>query len=336
MKRIYALLLAGSLCLNAGHAQYVADCLGDGYVSRTFRMPSAGAEDVVCTLVKRDPAPGSDRAVLYIHGYNDYFFQRPLADNFHRNGYNFYALDLRGYGRSLRADTDTFFVRNLNEYYADIDSALLTIRQEGNRHIVVMGHSTGGLIASLYLHDRRNERPADALVLNSPFLDMNMSAFLENVGVPLVSTLGKYFPFFPVSGRSLSMYAVSLLKGYRGEWEYDTKWKLTYGHPIRAGWIRAVHQAQLRVRIGLDIPVPVLVLSSDRSVRETSEWNAAYAHADIVLDVNDIQRYGRTLGPRVTSAVIPGGLHDLTLSAPEARCQFYAVLFDWLGKQQPE
>lgn len=332
MKRLLLSVLFLSVFFAGGRAQYGPDCLGSDYVSRTFRMPADYAGEVVSTLVKKVPAAGSGRAVLYVHGYNDYFFQRDLADSIRRYGYDFYALDLRKYGRSLRAGQDTFFVKNLNEYYADIDSALSVVRQEGNRPVVLMGHSTGGLIASLYLHDRGAQAPVEALVLNSPFLDMNMNRLLETIGVPVVSFLGKYFPSMQVQGRGLSMYAVSLLKEYQGEWEYDTGWKLTWGHPIKAGWIRAVHLGQRRVRKGLDIKVPVLLMSSDRSVRPASEWNDAYAGADIVLDVNDIQRYGLTLGPRVTPVTVAGGLHDLSLSARPARDRFYAVLSDWLQK----
>ena len=335
MKRriIFALFL--SVIFTGMQAQYTPDCLGDGYESLTFRMPADYAGEVVSTLVKRVPATGSEKAILYIHGYNDYFFQRDLADSMRSRGYDFYALDLRKYGRSLRAGQDTFFVKNLNEYYADIDTALAVVRREGNRNIVLMGHSTGGLIASLYLHDRGPEAPVGALVLNSPFLDMNMGWLLENIGVPVVSFLGKYFPSMQVQGRGLSMYSVSLLKKYRGEWDYNTDWKLTYGHPIEAGWIRAIHRGQRRVWKGLDIRIPVLLMSSDRSVEAGPEWNDEYASADIVLDVNDIQRYGRTLGPQVTPVTIEGGLHDLSLSARPARDRFYAVLFDWLGKQSP-
>ena len=40
--------------------------------------------------------------MLYLHGWNDYFFQTHLADAFAALGFDFYALDLRRYGRSLR------------------------------------------------------------------------------------------------------------------------------------------------------------------------------------------------------------------------------------------
>lgn len=333
MKRLLIFLYLLCAVATSSPAQYLPDYLGQEYTYRTFRMPDDYGGPVVSTLIKKAQTPGTDKAFLYVHGYNDYFFQKELADSVQAHGFNFYALDLRKYGRSLMAEQDTFFVKDIREYYADIDTAIYTILQEGNKNLVLMGHSTGGLITSLYQNDRAGQVPVKALVLNSPFLDMNMSWLLENVGVPVVSFLGKYFPDWEVQGRGLSMYAESLLKQYHGEWDYRTDWKLVYGHPIKAGWIRAIHRAHNRVQEGLNISVPILLMSSDKSVKEKGTWNEAYRHADIVLDVEDIQKYGRRLGDRVTPVSIPGGIHDLTLALPTVRGTVYAILFDWLEKQ---
>ena len=40
--------------------------------------------------------------MLYLHGWNDYFFQTHVADYLTDLGYDFYAVELRRYGRSLR------------------------------------------------------------------------------------------------------------------------------------------------------------------------------------------------------------------------------------------
>lgn len=333
MKRIFYLFILFFVSFTEIFAQYKPDYLGEGYVYRSFQMPDDYEGKVVTTLIKKKQQPGIDKAFLYVHGYNDYFFQKELADSVEAHGYNFYAIDLRKYGRSLQAEQDTFFVKDIKEYYADLDTAISTIMQEGNKDIVLMGHSTGGLITSLYLNDRAGKIPVKALILNSPFLDMNMSWFLENVGIPLVSFLGSYFPYWEVQGRGLSMYAESLLKQFHGEWNYRTEWKLINGHPIKAGWIRAIHQAHNRIQKGLNIQVPILLMSSDKSVKEKKEWNEAYRHADIVLDVQDIQKYGQKLGTDVTPVTISDGIHDLILSLPTVRGLTYDIMFDWLDKK---
>ena len=55
----------------------------------------------MATLVRRRADAPTRRAVLYLHGFVDYFFQTHLAEFFTDRGFDFYALDLRKYGRSL-------------------------------------------------------------------------------------------------------------------------------------------------------------------------------------------------------------------------------------------
>lgn len=93
------------------YAQYVPDVLGDGYLRRTFQMPDDYEGKVVCTLVKKPQLDSVKQAVLYIHGYNDYFFQKQLGDSVNAHGYNFYAMDLRKYGRSILPNQNPFFAR---------------------------------------------------------------------------------------------------------------------------------------------------------------------------------------------------------------------------------
>ena len=146
------------------YAQYVPDVLGDGYLRRTFQMPDDYEGKVVCTLVKKPQLDSVKQAVLYIHGYNDYFFQKQLGDSVNAHGYNFYAMDLRKYGRSILPNQNLFFCKSLKEYFADIDTALATIRSEGNERILLMAHSTGGLITPYYLNRRAySEQPFSRL-----------------------------------------------------------------------------------------------------------------------------------------------------------------------------
>src|SRR5690606_17960475 len=85
---------------------WVPDILGPDYQALTLDLGEDDEGAVVATLVRyRPPEPEVTRparAVLYVHGWNDYFFQTGLAEYWHGRGAAFYALDLRKYGRSLR------------------------------------------------------------------------------------------------------------------------------------------------------------------------------------------------------------------------------------------
>lgn len=312
------------------YAQYTPDILGDGYLRRTFQMPDDYEGKVVCTLVKKPQLTDVKQAVLYIHGYNDYFFQKQLGDSVNAHGYNFYAMDLRKYGRSILPNQDPFFCKSLTEYFADIDTALATIRSEGNEKILLMAHSTGGLITPLYLNSKKENLPVSGLILNSPFLDWNFGWFMEKIAIPAVAFIGRIFPNLTVQGEGDASYAHSLLKQFKGEWEYDTNWKMINGHPKKAGWIKAIQDGQQLARKGLKLNCPVLVMSSDKSFPETKEWHEEYLSSDIVLNVHDIQKYAPELGNQVSRDTIAGGMHDLILSEKKARDYTYQVVFDWM------
>lgn len=315
------------------YAQYVPDVLGDGYLRRTFQMPDDYEGKVVCTLVKKPQLDSVKQAVLYIHGYNDYFFQKQLGDSVNAHGYNFYAMDLRKYGRSILPNQNPFFCKSLKEYFADIDTALATIQSEGNERILPTAHSTGGLITPYYLNSKKGELPIDGLILNSPFLDWNFGWFMEKVVLPTVAFVGRLFPNLTVQGLGDPNYAYSLLKQYKGEWEFDTNWKMIFGHPKKAGWIKAIQEAQQTVQKGLKLDCPILVMSSNKSFPETETWHEEYMTSDIVLDVQDIQKYGEKLGDKVTRDTIPNGIHDLILSQKPYRNDAYQTIFEWLKKQ---
>ena len=150
---------------------WVPDAELPGY--QQFSIPLPGARtypgepehEAVATLV-RHAGPASSRAVLYVHGWSDYFFQTHLAEAVESWGYDFYALDLRRYGRSLRDGQLAGYTADLGEYHQELDAAVEVIRAEGYESLVLMGHSTGGLAVSLYVHARPGV--ADVVVLNSP------------------------------------------------------------------------------------------------------------------------------------------------------------------------
>lgn len=160
--------------------QYQADILGAGYEQLTLNFPDDYDGKVTATLVRKQAAQSTQKAVLYIHGFIDYFFQTEMAEQFNQHGYDFYALDLRKYGRSHLPHQKYYYVLNLSEYDAEIAQALEIIGQEGHTKIVLAGHSTGGLIATLYAAHNPQHPLLHALWCNSPFYDFNMPSWKRN------------------------------------------------------------------------------------------------------------------------------------------------------------
>lgn len=331
-RRFVAAILAAVLSLvAAAQGGWEPDVLGDGYECRRVEQGADYSGRVVSTVIRK-LAPDSvhtSKAVLYVHGFNDYFFQAEMGNEFVDHGYDFYAVDLRKYGRSFLQGQRRFECRSLDEYFPDIDSALVDIKRGGISEVVLMGHSTGGLVSAYFM--AKNKRPdIKALVLNSPFLDWNLG--WEEKIVPLVAWWGGIFPNTPVKQGDSTAYAESLLKRYHGEWDYNTDWKLIESPDVTAGWVRAIDEAQEALRDGkARIGVPILLMFSAYGASDSRA--AKYGGGDGVLDPADIRRYGCMLGPHVTCLKVYGGLHDLVLSAPAVRAALYGKIFAWLAQK---
>ena len=319
LKPLFCLLMMLTISLPVLSGNWDQDILGDGYESSCIYLNPDYSGEVRISLIRKLCPYENSKAVLYVHGYNDYFFQKELGNQFVGNGYDFYALDLRKYGRSYVQGQDLFEVRDLSEYFEDIKVSLDSIVSGGHEEIILMSHSTGGLILSYFMAKGMDDGyPVKALLLNSPFLDMNLDAVTEKFLLPVVSCVSVLN-----SNGADDLYARSLLKEYDGEWEYDTSWKLVVSPDVTAGWLHAITAAQDFLHAGVNIKQPILLMRSEKSSTD-------YMESDIVLDVEEISKYGERLGGNVTEYIVKKGLHDLFLSSKPVRYSLYAAMFNWL------
>ena len=178
------------------------DLLGEPYVAETLALPPDDEGEVVATLVSRRAGRPTYRAVLHVHGFNDYFFQTLAADFWVARGYDFYALDLRKYGRSLRPHQTPNYVADLAEYFTELDVALERVcGRDGHTEVVVSAHSTGGLVTALWLDagPGTHQAAVKALALNSPWLDLHGPLWLAPParGSSTGSALGNPTASFP-------------------------------------------------------------------------------------------------------------------------------------------
>ena len=311
------------------------DVLGQPYERHTIELGNDDEGPVVATLVRRRGETPSRRAVLYVHGFVDYFFQTHLADFFVERGWDFYALDLRKYGRSLLPHQTANFARSMTDYYPELDEAARIIREvDGHDQLLVAGHSTGGLITSLWAHSRQGRGIIDGLFLNSPFFDFNVPWVLRRPLMSVVASTAKRNPYRVLPMTTLGLYGESLHAERRGEWTYNLEWKPVLGFPVRVGWLEAIRRGQRKLRSGLAIDVPILVACSTRTFRGKG-WTDDARLTDTVLDVEHIARWAPRLGARVTIARFDGGMHDLTLSGQEVRTAVFQELGRWVDAFVP-
>ena len=315
------------------------DVLGEGYEQRTVELgPDPDGEgDVVAVVVRRVPRPEEEvrGAVLYVHGFTDYFFQTALADFFAERGLAFLAVDLRRSGRARRDGHTAHYTSDLARHDEELDAALgVVVEEHPGVPVVVLAHSTGGLVAPLWL-DRRRRRlgaadPVAGLVLNSPWFDLQGTDLQRGPVTQALRVLGRLRPHQEIPG-GLSTYGPSIHSSGTGEWEFDVAMKPLEGCPVTWGWLNAVRRGHARLHRGLDVGVPSLVLRSARSDLG-SPYSEASDRADIVLDVRHMSRWAGCLGGEVEVAVLDDARHDVFLSLPAPRAAAYDRVGRWLAE----
>ena len=284
---------------------------------------------VIATLVHSPLNEPNRPAVLYIHGFNDYFFQAHVAKQFNDAGYNFYALDLRKYGRSLLSHQHPNYCRSITEYFEDIDRAIEVIHSETDQELLFLGHSTGALIQSYYLNKGKYKGKVSAAIFNSPFLQFNLPKWLRKILLPASGLISFFVPYASRKKSLSHLYSASILQKKYGEWEYNTEWKPADGFPAYFKWVYAVYRAQKFLRKHSEINIPILILHSDKS-SFYRKWNDVILKTDMVLNVHHIRSYGAKLGPEVDFSVISGAIHDVFLSQEEIRATAFEAIFEWL------
>lgn len=326
--------------MTASHPEWADDVLaGFGHTTLALGPDPDGKGELFATLVRRSGDTPSPRVALAVHGFTDYFFNTELVDRFARHGYRLYGLDLHKCGRSWREGQTPHFTTDLARYDRDLELALAVMAAENPAaDVVVYGHSTGGLVVSLWL-DRVRTRGHTAmlgltgLVLNSPFLDLNGPALLRTRATAgALGAASRVRKTRVVRAAGKGGYGLTLHRDYHGEFDYNLTWKPIGGFPITVGWIHAIRRGQARLHRGLDVGVPNLILRSDHSIAETA-GTETMQRGDAVLDVDHIAKWAGCIGNRQSIVPVADAKHDVFLSLPGPREAAYRELDRWLATE---
>lgn len=312
---------------------YANDVIGENYQYTVLELPPDHEGRVIATLIRKKANKATQKAVLYIHGFVDYFFQTEMAEYFNAQGYDFYALDLRKYGRSLLAHQTMYQVKAITDYDAEIDLALQIIAEEGHDSILLSGHSTGGLTTTLYAARHPKHPTIKGLWLNSPFYNFNMTAFEKKYLVPKIAALGKKLPNLQFPSRLNKWYVPSLHQIYEGEWLFNLEWKKPSMPLVALGFVTAIHEAQKQLHQGIQIDIPVLIMHSHQT-KYPLRFNQDAQNSDVILNIQDMITHSQNIQGDVQLCEIHNGLHDLVLSKKMVRSQVYKALSQWLKQKE--
>lgn len=341
--------------------RWVPDILGKGFQARTVELPRDEEGELCATLVRHLPSEDpwaisgtpdeTTFTCLFIHGWNDYFFQRELARHVSLAGGAFYAIDLCKYGRSLRKWQTFGWTDDLLSYDLDIFAALEVIRAEHpGLPLVLAGHSTGGLTAAYWAN--RHPDQVDGLLLDSPWIEMAggtsqrfgaralaeiFSRRAAKKEVPLQSADSAYVDSLMGWDSKVDGTLPKRLETWKRDpslqgWPLVSQWKGTPDALVRFGWVRAITIAQKNLLAGEPTQVPTYFLTSTAS--STGKRKREMMFTDSVLNVQTMCANAWRLSRRLTMERYPGK-HDLFLSFPDVRQEVWFGIHRWLGQALP-
>ena len=304
------------------------DCVMDGYQQATIHLGHDDEGDIVATFVRRDPSklPMSARwrrqrfalrghrlAVMYVHGWNDYFYRRHESEFWESLGIPFYAVDLRKFGRSCGMDRPWIYRGSARLCGGIQRPTRLVVAEQGEQvRILLVATSQGGLSSVLWLNSQRPHH-VEAVALDSPWLELQATACSAYCRRPWFRRPAGRRQNGDADARSGVLRPLHRLRDRRrlGLSAPSAGGPAAFLSPRRvdAGDLQCAGRGVAR----LDIRIPVLVCTSDRTMLQPT-WDEAMREADSVLDITAIRQAALNLGDVVTLATIRGGLHDLSLS----------------------
>lgn len=303
--------------------------LNKDYTCKTINLRPDYEGEVTAVLIASNFNKGNRKSILYLHGYIDYFFHPHLGEKFNEHGFDFFALDLRKYGRSLMAHQHPNYCKDIEEYFEEISIAIRELHLKSSS-VHLLGHSTGGLIASSYMIYGKEKNLVDSLILNAPFLDFNQTSIAKAFSYFMAKIISTVSPYSKINGVLSPAYAQSIHKDFYGEWDFNQSWKPIKGFPTYFKWVVAIAKAQKKLATS-NITVPVLIMHSSASFKIKVFSKEALSN-DIVLNIEDIKRVGIKLGNNVTLLKIDNAMHDIFLSQKLVRANAFEKMFSWLSK----
>lgn len=313
------------------------DVLGPDFKALTLNSKN----EQICTLVRYQAdnqiqSSQNSTAILYVHGYTDYFYQTEQAVFFQKLGFDFYAVDLHGYGRSIRPFQNDHNKNRFSNYFDDLNICLRTMAIRGVTSCIILGHSTGGLIVSRYLSKAYQKESIGleiiGLILNSPFLSLPMPLNQENWRLPLYKFISQTLSGISLPAKKSTLYAKSIHASFEGEWHYRLDWKPSQGSALSFYWLKQIMVEQAAcLQSRCDIPT-LLCRSSQSTYIKTTLTDIQ--KGDAVLDVDNMEAKAKAIFTQLDIATIDKGFHDLALSSLTARQDYYKKIQNWLKSYQ--
>ena len=159
-----------------------------------------------------------------------------------------------------------------------------------------------------------------------------MRSIEKKIALPRLSQLAKAFPDLLFPSRLNKFYVTSLHQFYHGEWLFNLEWKQPKMPLVRLSFIRAIYLAQQTLHQGITLNIPTLIMHSHQT-RYPLRFNKDAQTSDVILDIEDMKKWGKTIKGDVQFYEAHNALHDVVLSKRPVRQAVYQKLFEWIEQK---
>lgn len=268
------------------------------------------AQGGLALLRRRWSPPHASRVLAIVHGFAEHserydHVARWLAER----GYRVHAFDQRGHGES---EGPRNFAPRFEALIDDVERFLALVRrEEGDRPLVLLGHSAGGLQVAWLLAERHPE--VAAAVLSGPLLRHPVR--VSGLGAGLLRALGAVAPRLRLP-LGLSAESLSRDPEVVRAYQEDPRIGTACSARLALELLRRPDEALARAAA---VRVPLLIV---------------HGEADPLCDVEGSRAFQRALGAeRAALITYPGLLHEI-LNEPEWP-QVLGDVHGWIEKHVP-
>jgi lysophospholipase len=270
--------------------------------------------------------------IVLVHGYGERIEKlMEMGFDFHQAGFNVFAFDQRGYGRSTRLNPerkDSIYVDRFEDYVLDLEQFIVeVVEPQGQRPTFIFAHSMGGLVSTMLLHRRPDL--IDGAILSAPMLSIDlkgvprfMALLLAQVanglGFGASYAFGQIGPRKPEYSETSGTHSQARWQFYADFYASPEEWPLSLGG-ASFHWLGEA----LRSSVLVDddawaslIQTPVLLFQADQDTYVSPEGQNAFC----------------SRAPRCQKIFIPGTRHEIYREQDGPRASYMNRIHQFLDE----